>query len=303
MMAKIIQGTSFKNAIEYVLNRDEAYIMTLKGIKDGTKSEMAHSFETQSKMRPLTKPVAHISLNFSVEDKHNLTDEKMGRIAVEYLKRMGYGSTQFLMVRHTDRAHPHLHIIANRIDFDGKRISDQNERVRNMKICKELTKKHGLFIANGKDNVNRHRLREPERTRYMIYDSLKKNIPLSKSWTELQQKLRTDGIDLRFKTNGSTSKVQGVVFTANNLSFNGSKVDRKYSYSKIDVALDKNRQAMQNSIQQNNSSHLFNTKENSNFGIGDIFNLPDNLAIDPNEEQFRHEMQKKKKKPQRKIRF
>ena len=37
MMAKIKQGTSFANAVNYVLNRDEAYVMTLKSIRNGSK--------------------------------------------------------------------------------------------------------------------------------------------------------------------------------------------------------------------------------------------------------------------------
>jgi len=35
--------------------------------------------------------------------------------------------------------------------------------------------------------------------------------------------------------------VQGVVFTMNGYHFNGSKVDRRFSYSKIDAALQRNR--------------------------------------------------------------
>ena len=39
----------------------------------------------------------------------------------------------------------------------------------------------------------------------------------------------------------STSEVQGVVFSMNGYHFNGSKVDRRFSYSKIDAALQHNR--------------------------------------------------------------
>ena len=40
---------------------------------------------------------------------------------------------------------------------------------------------------------------------------------------------------------GQTSEVQGVVFSMNGYHFNGSKVDRRFSYSKIDAALQHNR--------------------------------------------------------------
>jgi len=177
------------------------------------KNSIIHSFETQTRLGKITKPVAHISLDFSAQDKAILSNEKMLEIADEYLKRMGYGNTQVLMVRHKDKEHPHVHLILNRIDFNGKRISDQNERLKNTRICKDLTLKYGLYMSSGKENVKRDRLQDPDKTKYMIYDSLVKNVPLSKSWNDLQQKLKADGIEVGFKTKGSTSQIEGVRFT------------------------------------------------------------------------------------------
>lgn len=289
-MAKIVQGTSFTNAVNYVLNRDEAYVMATKGIRNGTKSEMIRSFEIEAKMNPLGKPVAHISLNFSKEDAAKLNDETMIKIASEYIQKMGYGNTQLLMVRHTDREHPHLHLILNRVDFNGKRISDQNERIRNIKITQELTNKHQLFISSGKKNVKRHRLVGKERTRYEINDALEKHLPHCKSWRELGLSLKREGIGIVFKYNGSTNQVQGVKFTKDNLTFNGSNVDRQFSYSKIDFVLRQNeRVEIQEQLQQHKSDTDFS------FSTG-LLNFEQNPAIDPEEEAFRRRMQRKKQK-------
>lgn len=300
MMAKIVQGNSFSNAVNYVLNRKEAEIIATKGVRNIDKDSIIHSFETQARLGRIGKPVAHISLDFSAQDREKLTNQKMIEIAQEYMKKMGYGNTQVLMVRHTDREHPHVHLIMNRINFDGKRISDQNEKIRNVKICKELTLKHGLYVSSGKENVKRERLREPDTTKYRIHDTLVAHVPESKSWAELEKRLRAEGIELGFKTKGSTSQVEGVRFTMNNLSFNGSKVDRQFSYSKIDYALRQNNRAEQQSlppIQQ--PLHHQDYNESSTIGdtIGSLFDLPllPN-GTDPEEEAFRKRMQRKKKK-------
>lgn len=245
MIAKIIQGTDFGGVVNYVLNKKGAEILTTKGVIDFDKKEMAHSFEIQARLKQVAKPVAHISLNFSAQDNEKLTNEKMIEIAEEYIKQMGYDNTQVLMVRHNDREHPHVHLVLNRIDSDGNRISDKNERLRSMKICKELTEKHKLYIASGKENVKRDRLREPEKTKYMIYDSLVTNVKLSKSWKELQLGLKADGVDVSFKTRGGTLDIEGVRFTANDITFSGSKIDKRFSYSKINSALKQNRYAEQ----------------------------------------------------------
>ena len=48
-----------------------------------------------------------------------------------------------------------------------------------------------------------------------------------------------------FRMRGGTSDVQGVVFAKNGYPFNGSKIDRQFSYSKIATALERNsRQAL-----------------------------------------------------------
>ena len=51
-------------------------------------------------------------------------------IAAEYLSGMGIRNTQFIIARHRDREHPHLHILFNRVDNDGRTVSDRNDRYR-----------------------------------------------------------------------------------------------------------------------------------------------------------------------------
>lgn len=165
----------------------------------------------------------------------------MAGIALEYMEQMGIKNTQFFIVRHFDKEHPHVHIAFNRIDNNGNTISDRNERLRSTRICKELTQKYGLHMANGKDNVKRERLKEPDRMKYELYDILKKEVGRCGNWNVLAANLKRQGVEVHFKHKGQTDEIQGVVFTKNGYHFNGSKVDRRFSYSKIDAALRRNR--------------------------------------------------------------
>lgn len=61
------------------------------------------------------------------------------------------------------------------------------------------------------------------------------------NWNVLIANLKRQGVEVHFKHKGQTSEVQGVVFSMNGYHFNGSKVDRRFSYSKIDAALQHNR--------------------------------------------------------------
>jgi len=134
-----------------------------------------------------------------------------------------------------------VHIAYNRIDNDGNTISDWNERLRSTRICMELTLKYGLHMANGKENVKRDRLKEPDKTKYELYDILKTEIGRCGNWNVLVANLMRQGVEVRFKHKGQTDEVQGVIFTKNGYHFNGSKVDKRFSYSKIDAVLQRNR--------------------------------------------------------------
>lgn len=243
MMAKITKGSDFKGVVDYILDKDKGtQIVASDGLFMENRETIAMSFNAQSQMNnKVSKPVGHIALSFSKEDEPRLTNRVMAGIALEYMERMGIRDTQFFIARHFDKEHPHVHIAFNRIDNNGNTISDRNERLRSTRICKELTLKYGLHMANGKDNVKRNRLKEPDRTRYELYDILKTEVDRCGNWNVLVANLKRQGVDVHFRHKGQTDEIQGVVFTKNGYRFNGSKVDRRFSYSKIDAALRCNR--------------------------------------------------------------
>ncbi|MDR0438468.1 MAG: relaxase/mobilization nuclease domain-containing protein [Bacteroidales bacterium] len=86
----------------------------------------------------VSKKVGHISLNFVKEDFEKLSNETMAEITKKYLTEMGITETQFVIVRHFDKEHPHCHICFNRINNYGKTISDSNEYYKNFKVCERL---------------------------------------------------------------------------------------------------------------------------------------------------------------------
>ena len=233
MIGKIVQGVDFRGVVNYVLQKPDAEPLGGRGLRNDSIDHIVDSFRTQASFNPIAKPVAHISLDFSAQDKERLTNKMMLQIADEYLNRMGYGNTQVLIVRHNDREHPHLHLVLNRIDGNGKRITDKNERVRNAKVCRELSNKYGLYIAPNKDSVKRHRLRVPDKTKYEIYDAIRNALPRCNNWNDLTRALRKQGINTEFKSKGTTSTIEGVKFSKNGYIFSGSKIDKAFSFSKL----------------------------------------------------------------------
>ncbi len=244
----------------------------------------------------VTKVVGHIALSFSKEDAPRLNNAVMAQIAREYMEKMGIRDTQYIIGRHFDREHPHVHIAFNRIDNNGKTISDRNDRFRSERICKELTKKYGLHFANGKERVKIDRLREPDKTRYELCQILKTEVGRCGNWNVLVNNLKRQGVEVSFKYKGQTDEIQGVVFTMNGYRFNGSKVDRLFSYSKIDAALRRNNHEERQSIIRPNPDPISSTESKSGNFINDSLGLfaPNNV---PEEQQpYDPYLRNKKKK-------
>ena len=316
MIAKIIKGSNFKGVVNYILDKEkDAKILVCDGLFAENKDTIAMSFEAQSNMNPkVMKPVGHISLAFHKEDEHRLTDRAMAGIALEYLKRMGITDTQILIVRHYDKEHPHVHVAFNRIANNGRTINDRKERIRSTRICKELTRKYGLYFADGKEQVKRHRLKEPDKTKYELYSILKAEVSRCGNWNMLITNLEKQGVEVRFKYKGDSDEVQGVVFSKNSYPFSGSKIDRRFSYSKIDAALNANRHEERQRMMVNQMADYrhpaslpsqFEPKGSDDLYSGSIgLFMPDNSNAQADENYFEEQLKRKnKKKKQRKLRF
>ena len=312
MIAKIVKGSNFKGMVNYILDKEkDARILICDGLFGENKETIASSFEAQARMNPkVTKPVGHISLAFHKEDEHRLSDRAMAGLALEYLKKMGIIDTQILIVRHFDKEHPHVHIAFNRIANDGRTISDRNERIRSTRICKELTRKYGLYFADGKEQVKRHRLKEPDKTKYELYSILKMEVARCGNWRQLMANLEKQGVEVRFNYKSKSDDIQGVIFSKNGYTFSGSKIDRLFSYSKIDAALNANRHEERQRVMGSQTAEYpmpsmsqFESRSDNDLYSGSIGLFMSGNANAQADENYFEEQLKRKNKKQRKIRF
>lgn len=221
MIGKLKKGSSFGGCIRYVTGKDEAKIIASDGVLLGTNAEITQSIELQRLLNPrIKKPVGHIALSFKPEDKPRLTDEFMAKIALEYMQMMGITDTQFLIVRHHNTHNPHCHIVYNRINNDGKLISDRNDYRRNEQVTKVLKSKYGLTYGTDKSNTNTRKLRNVERAKYEIHNAVKDALKGADSWQKFKNELAKRGVllDFVYKDKEQT-KVQGIRFYKDGYSF------------------------------------------------------------------------------------
>ena len=235
MIGKIPKpGKSFGGCIEYNILKKDAAILYADGVRVDKIAHTIDDFNMQRKMNPgLGQAVGHIALSWSPEDKEKLNDEKMISIAKEYLQKMKIQDTQVLIVKHKDRAHPHIHIVYNRVNNNGKTIADNFQHLKNIKISKELTLKHGMHIGQGKQKVNRPQLKGIDKLKYELHDTIKAASKKVSNMVQLKHELAKQGIGMQFKYKSGTLEIQGISFSKGKYKFKGSEIDRSLSYGKL----------------------------------------------------------------------
>ncbi|MBN8836232.1 MAG: relaxase/mobilization nuclease domain-containing protein [Sphingobacteriia bacterium] len=154
MVAKITIPRSIKAALNYnekKVQKGKAICLHaanyLKEAEQMNFYQKLAGFERLNSLneRATTKTL-HVSLNFSTSEK--LQDEKLLKIAELYMNKIGFGEQPFLIYKHEDAGHPHIHIVSTTIKQDGSRINTHNiGRNQSEKARKEIEQQFGLIKA------------------------------------------------------------------------------------------------------------------------------------------------------------
>jgi len=132
MVAKIISGKSIRGVLHYNENKvseDKAHLIMANGFGVDIESLDFHNklqrFDNLTILNEKVKTNAlHISLNF--DSSEYLQDDKLQEIATAYMDKIGFGDQPYLVYRHRDAAHHHVHIATTNMQANGKRIDIHN---------------------------------------------------------------------------------------------------------------------------------------------------------------------------------
>lgn len=157
MVARINTGKSISKALNYnekkvQLSHAECLLAHnfLNDAGQMTFYDKLRSFEKLTSLNERTATnTLHVSLNFDPSEK--LENEKLMAIANSYMKRIGFGDQPWLVYRHFDTEHPHIHIISTNIQRDGSRISMHNMGRNQSEVArKEIEIEFDLVKAESK---------------------------------------------------------------------------------------------------------------------------------------------------------
>lgn len=240
MIAKLIKGKGFRGALDYDLQKQKGYILD-SNMAGANSRELAKEFGVVRALRPnLVKAVCHVSISIGPDEQ--LSDDQWREVAQEYLQGMGYKNSQYVVTRHTDTEHPHIHILANRISMNGEVVSDSHDYKRQETIMRQLEHSYGLTPVELSSEIKRksltkgeieHVLRTNEPSVRMKLQNMVDNcIKKQPSLKEFVEELGIQGVEVKLNQ-ASTGRISGISFSLDGVAMKGSDLGKSYTWNSL----------------------------------------------------------------------
>lgn len=139
--------------LEYIYEKIEAELLYKNGVIGDTWQKVAKEMEIEAATSKRCKQRCyHLSLSIDPRDKNFVSDQDFIDIALKYAEILGMRDNQFVIIKHNDVEHPHVHIAFNRVK-DGKAARVSHDYWKLVDLDREVEKEYGLIIAPYEDRV------------------------------------------------------------------------------------------------------------------------------------------------------
>jgi signal recognition particle subunit SEC65 len=244
MIGKTGTGKSFRGCLNYLFEGrlQQTKAMQLQEMEKkqaeviaynqcfGDKRQLIRDFIEVSKLNPnVSKPVFHLAISFAHGDADKLNPQDKVDMAEKLAGEFKFQHNQYVVIEHSDREHQHIHVVANRIGYDGKTASDSNSYKRMAEYCRKMELEYKLtkvlspnkFLKPEQRVSQEKRLDNRKETlKQHLFQAIKqcKDVPTVKKYMEKQ---------------GYTVELgRGIAFTdAQHVRFKGSQV----GYALLDI--------------------------------------------------------------------
>lgn len=259
MTGKCKIGKTFPGICTYISREDkQAQVLLASGVRTDSASHMAEDFDFQRALRPsLGNAVLHVALSLAPEDAAGRTREELSQLLREigqaYVKEMKLENTQWVLVQHFDRPHPHAHLVVNRVDNDGHTVPDNFIGKQSREVCQQLERTFKLTIAEqqGRDQARsagltrkqeaaetpkQRRMADWQRARHETANALRPVAGYVGSWEALQKYVAPKGVLVIPSTHLDKNNRwrAGVIFEKDGFRFKGGEVGPEYRADRLE---------------------------------------------------------------------
>lgn len=236
MIAKQIKGRSFRRVLNYL--DEKAGAKRIGGNMVGkTLPQLTAEFACSQQLNPaLQRAVYHASLAVPREEAQ--TEQSWNAIAKDYLQGMDFRGCQYVVYRHTDTEHDHIHMVASRTRFtDGTTVSDSWDYKRSEALVRELERTYNLKPVEpnepGVRSQTTGEMRQLQRTgeasvREQLKPILAEASADSPGMPEYIRRVLAAGVEV--KVSPGSAGIRGISYALDGVAFSGTHLGRDYTF-------------------------------------------------------------------------
>ncbi len=242
MIGNVYRGDGARGLLDYLAEKEGSFLLStnLDGESPRAFARQIGEVRHLHPKEQLARPVCHIPLR--PVPGEDLTNEEWEDVLQHTLERMGFANSPYVAYLHDHGDGRHLHIATYRVTFEGRLVSDSNDRLRVMAVAREIEEQFGLTVATATRPVSLTRpalerlLRDPDRAGVMA--SLRLAIDQAASDSDTLRGFLTGlnrlGVKAELKISRNAGNLQGITLTLPDGSIlKGSDLGKKYSLAKI----------------------------------------------------------------------
>lgn len=279
LVVKILPAKSSKfEGVAYSdnkINHESSELISEKNFvglsENSSKEEYKMFLQKHSEANKRVKnPQFHASI--SAKGKETSFDD-LKVFGEHYMEQMGYGKNPYLIYKHTDTENNHIHIVSSRVDGEGKKISDNFERLKSQKIINQY---FGLDIQKEVEQklnkIDKFNISTIAQYKLLLERNFKKVIEkdsiISIYQSDKKIDINKESINKIIIKGSKAQKRGNVKERKKELNFYLTELSKKHSLEEIQVIAKK----------KNIDIEVFKTKDNkSNFGYSVIDNKTKNV--------------------------
>lgn len=245
MIAKQVLGSNYAGVLSYVSGKEGA--RRIGGNMAGqSPSELAAEFRISRDLNfRVKKCVYHATL--SVAPDEELSDRNWNEIAGVYVKGMGFHGSQYVVYRHIDTHHHHIHIIASRIRItNGSTVSDAWNYRRSEVLVRQLEQQYGLkpVVPSWSKHerspktgeVRRYRRTGEVSRRVRLQQLISKALQGRPSLQEFIARLEAQDVEVQLRRD-DRGNILGISYKLGGVAFGGRQIGRGYAWTQIQNCL------------------------------------------------------------------
>jgi hypothetical protein len=247
MIGKIGTGKSFRGCLSYLhdgrmqpnkelqqleMEKKQAQVVFYNQCF-GNKKELIKQFNEVRNLNPkLSKPVFHTALSFAYEDANKLNLQDKADIATALATDFGFDKNQYVVIAHGDTKHEHLHIVGNRVGYDGRTASDSNSFKRMARFCRRMEQAYQLTVVLSPNKFLPSKLRVNEVFRKdirkeMLKQHLNEAINTARTIADVKKIMQAKGYAVELGRGIAFTDQQKVRFKGSQVGFALADIEKK----------------------------------------------------------------------------